>query len=205
LQNNQYQVAPDLGQMACTLSQNDRAQVELLIDVTEQWVSEGLRKGLRFKCSNIRFLVHTRGDGPTLQFRLEWVGRELDADGGLIYTGKEAAHPHWQFDTNPSWTIRSTPADEIVDVSLPQLDYEDIELDLENLDANRMVDNVVSTDPFKWFHRLHLPARATWHDSLRSIPGDATGHQHEPQDTEELDRWLLSALRYMRYEFQKYS
>ena len=54
------------------------------------------------------------------------------------------------------------------------------------------------------FHHLHLPARTMWHDLLCVMPDVATPQQHTPESEEQIDRWVVSALRYLRSEFQTY-
>ena len=56
-----------------------------------------------------------------------------------------------------------------------------------------------------WVHRVHLPVRAMWHAQVCAMPNDAASHQHEPTTVDEVDSWILSAVRYLRHEFDTYA
>lgn len=132
----------------------------------------------------------------------------MKTDRGVIgYPGSGAAHPHWQFDVDAGW-IDPMPepdgAEQAIDIELePRL--EEIDL-LDEVDAL-----VVAAPPprrlsatLAGFHHLHLPARTMWHELLCEMPDVATPHQHTPRHEDEVDRWVVSALRYVRSEFQGY-
>ncbi|MCP6105460.1 hypothetical protein NL392_33480, partial [Klebsiella pneumoniae] len=84
-------------------------------------------------------------------------------------------------------------------------DGEAIEIDLEpaaeeiDLDAGELM----TAPPAKTrisatlagFHHLHLPARTMWHDLLCVMPDMAVPQQHTPTSEDEIDRWVISALR----------
>lgn len=185
----------------CALAVAGDGGAEIRLAYNEQWVSAGRRAGLRFKSSNLRFVVEGIDADAPLQFRLEWVGRDREHEGSLVFPGHEAAHPHWQFDADSNWTLIQSP-EVTVDVEIAEPEEE---IDLEGGETSEPpLARAVARNPLYWFHRLHLPARAMWHERLRSIPGEPEGHQYEPQSSDEIDHWVLSAIRYIRHEFQVY-
>jgi hypothetical protein len=86
-----------------------------------------------------------------------------------------------------------------------------IEVDLEpNVEEIDLTVAAVASQPARisatlaGFHHLHLPARAMWHEFLCVMPEYAVPQQHTPQSDTELDSWLISALRYLKHEFENY-
>ncbi len=183
----------------CALATANGGDADIRLAYNEQWVSAGQRAGLRFKSSNLRFVVEGIDAVAPLQFRLEWVGR--DGPEGA-FPGSEAAHPHWQFDADSNWTQIQDPK-AMVEVEIGEPEEE---IDLAGGEAPELpLAPAAARKQLQWFHRLHLPARAMWHEKLRSIPGEPEGQQHEPQNSDEIDYWVLSAVRYVRHEFQTYA
>jgi hypothetical protein len=192
--------------MACSLAQGNNTAAEIHVAYNEQWSSARLRGNLRFKSSNLKFAVAVRKDAaPPLQFRLEWAGREPGDAGALEFPGLGAAHPHWQFDADATWIADASDDGMAVDVQIPPRPEEMMELMPADQQADATSVPAKGRNPLFWFHRLHLPARAMWHEALRAIPGEPEGQQHEPIDTDEIDRWVISALRYLRHEFKLYA
>jgi len=186
---------------ACTLSTTDDDGADICLAYTEQWVSARRRAGLRFKSSNLRFVVVGIDAEAPLQFRLEWAARHGPEAGPLAFPGHEAAHPHWQFEADSNWTIQDPETTVEVEIAEPE---EEIDLGGGG-SANLNLAPTAPNSPLHWFHRLHFPARAMWHERLRSIPGEPEGQQHEPHNTAEIDHWVLSAVRYIRHEFGRYA
>jgi hypothetical protein len=198
--DNRFASAND--RTACALAIADSEDAELRFAYNEQWVSAGRRAGLRFKSSNLRFVVEGIDTVAPLQFRLEWAGRDGPERGQLAFPGHEAAHPHWHFDAESNWTVIEDPK------AMVDLEIGEPEEEINLADGEVPEPTVVATAPreqFRWFHRMHLPARAMWHEKLRSIPGEPDGQQHEPQNSDEIDNWVLSAVRYLRREFRLYA
>jgi hypothetical protein len=44
-----------------------------------------------------------------------------------------------------------------------------------------------------------------WAQQLCEMPGLATPQQHEPSGTKQIDKWIVSAIRYLTHEFRQYS
>ncbi len=178
----------------------------LYFGYNEQWQPAGRRDRIEFASSNLRFVISGVEAMPDLRFRLEWAGAKTE--GGVVgYPGQGAAHPHWQFDVDDGW-LDAPPW--VVHAGDP------IEIDLEPAAAAEEIDledgDVISgarprpriTATLAGFHHLHLPARTMWHDLLCVMPDMATPQQHTPMSEDEIDRWVISALRYLRSEFQAY-
>lgn len=171
----------------------------------EAWQPSASRDQLEFVSSNLRFVIRGLEDIPNLRFRLEWAG--LKTEGGKVcYPGVGAAHPHWQFDVDAGWFDREQPAAEGAEALIVEINLDQVTENVDLGDAGS-----VSTIPsprvsatLAGFHRLHLPARTMWHDLLCVMPGGAAPQQHTPHSQEQIDRWVISALRYLRSEFQAY-
>lgn len=178
----------------------------LYFGYNEQWQPAGGRGQIEFASSNLRFVISGAQHMPDLKFRLEWAGAKTE--GGVIgYPGKGAAHPHWQFDVDAGWLDTSPPladAGEPIEINLePEVEVEEVDLELgEMLAVAPPRPRITAT--LSGFHHLHLPARTMWHDLLCVMPDVATPQQHTPTSEEEIDRWVISALRYLRSEFQNY-
>lgn len=189
---------------ACELATSSEDAAAVHVAYTETWVSVGRKVGLRFKSSNLRFVVTTTDpNGLPLQFRLEWVGRDLDNSTGiLVYPGRGAAHPHWQFDVDASWNGDGYQGEIAVDLESDTQKFEHVDL---SLDTSGLPHFDGERSAYFWFHRLHLPARAMWHEGACLMPNEPETHQHEPREVDEIDQWVLSALRYIRHEFSLYT
>jgi hypothetical protein len=176
----------------------------LYFGYNEEWQPARGRNQIEFSSSNLRFVISGIEEMPDLRFRLEWAGAKTEG-GAIGYPGVGAAHPHWQFDVDAGWL---NPAGLIAD------EGKAIEIDLEpaaeevDLDGGQMMAaqpvNTKLSATLAGFHHLHLPARAMWHDVLCVMPDMAVPQQHTPKTEDEIDRWVLSALRYLRSEFQAY-
>jgi hypothetical protein len=176
----------------------------LYFGYNEEWQPTRGRDQLEFVSCNLRFVVAGVEDIPNLGFRLEWAGAKT-VGGAVSYPGVGAAHPHWQFDVDASWI------GQVVEVGEGVREAVDIELEpvAEEVDLDEGRDVMLVPSPrisatLAGFHRLHLPARTMWHELLCVMPDEATPQQHTPESEEQLDNWVVSALRYLKSEFQSY-
>lgn len=214
LENTEPELRRGLAEgMTATLAQAADDGAELQFYLSEHWVRE--RTTYRFKSCNLRFVILSTDPGATpLSFRLEWAGREASDQAGWEFTGKGAAHPHWQFDgelrpvilQNPALPIADDDTNLVVDVPLgSEASVLAVELGAEAALPVLPLPTTAPVGALPWFHKLHLPAKATWSDMACVMPDSAAPQQHQPSSTGELDNWVLSALRYMTHEFQLYS
>jgi hypothetical protein len=198
LQNEHASPPSAESNLLCELATSEVDASSLLFSYNEEWTSTGGRNNpFRFKASNLKFVISDSTDERRdLQFRLEWVGAEAQGKE-YVFPGKGAAHPHWQFDVESSWfedghaeeiTIRLEPAEEMISLDGSALASEPAQI----------------SSTLSSFHRIHLPARAMWHKSMCVMPETAEPQQHSPESTDEIDRWFISAVRYVGHEFQAY-
>lgn len=176
----------------------------LYFGYNEEWQPAHGRNQIEFTSSNLRFVISGVEAMPDLRFRLEWAG--VKTEGGIVgYPGVGAAHPHWQFDVDAGWF--DPAASEAGDGEAIEIDLEpaaeEIDLDAGELMTAPPAKTRISAT-LAGFHHLHLPARTMWHDLLCVMPDMAVPQQHTPTSEDEIDRWVISALRYLRSEFQAY-
>lgn len=181
----------------------------LYFGYNEEWQPARGRDQIEFVSSNLRFVIAGIEDMPDLRFRLEWAGAKTESGGGVAYPGSGAAHPHWQFDVDAGWIDLPFPAADRVGDGAVEIDLEPAVEEIDLGDDNggvaaalRPARRISAT--LAGFHHLHLPARTMWHDLLCVMPDVATPQQHTPESEDEIDRWVISALRYLRSEFQTY-
>lgn len=194
--------------LACKVEIDGSSDAVAYLGYSESWVYiGGPRKSVlyRYHSSNLQFLLASGAASPTtLQVRLEWAGRDHDHEGRdsetLVFPGRGAAHPHWQVDLHEMF---------IADGIQPVVRTAEIDLSprIEEVDLDEPTGSVpyVQHRLLPWFHKLHLPARAMWHEDHKDSPRDAGRHQHEPESGQQIDNWVLSAVRYLRNELSKYS
>jgi hypothetical protein len=179
----------------------------LYFGYNEEWQPARARHMIEFVSSNLRFVIAGIEDMPDLRFRLEWAGAKTDGSA-IAYPGVGAAHPHWHFDLASGWI---GGAQTVTDLGARQAMIEvDLEPKVEEIDLTAAADAAIASPPARisatlaGFHHLHLPARAMWHELQCVMPELAGPQQHTPQSDTEIDSWLISALRYLKYEFENY-
>lgn len=173
----------------------------LYFGYNEQWQPARGRDQIEFASSNLSFVIAGVEAMPDLRFRLEWAGAKTE--GGVIgYPGVGAAHPHWQFDVDAGWFAPASQVAEAIEIDLEPV-AEEVDLDNVGVVAAAPPRTRISAT-LAGFHHLHLPARTMWHDLLCVMPEIAAPQQHTPASEDEIDRWVISALRYLRSEFQNY-
>ena len=178
----------------------------LYFGYNEEWQPARGRDQIEFVASNLRFVISGVEEMPDLRFRLEWAGAKTEG-GAVGYPGVGAAHPHWQFDVDDGWVdTRIAHGDEPIVINLEpppeRIDLGDMDGGGEG-EALALPPRRVSAT-LAGFHHLHLPARTMWHELMCDMPGIATPHQHTPACEDEIDRWVISALRYIKSEFEAY-
>ena len=181
---------------ACQIAESTRQASAVHLAYSERWAHGGRRVGFWYESSNMRFvIVSGQTHAELLNFRLEWAAQCKDTSGQLTFPGRGAAHPHWHIDLHKVDSNEGRKDSTILDISLTD--------PVEDVDLRTRIPE--TPKPLHWFHKLHLPARATWHKTPCHMPHDVAGHQHEPENVDEIDNWILSAIRYVRHEFETYS
>lgn len=180
---------------ACAIAQSANG-AGIHLAYSEHWVHVGKGNRLRFRSSWMRFVVASAGLGPSgIQLRLEWDARRQNREGGFDFPGHGAAHPHWQIDLHAPASYSTTSSETVVDLETSQ--------PTETIDL--AAQDIPTSEPSRWFHKLHLPARTMWHERACGMPNYVDMHQHQPSGCRHIDNWVISAIRYMRHEFSAYS
>ena len=186
---------------ACVITTSGNDEAVIYLAYNEHWVNAGRKVGYRFESSNLRFVIASADYmGEIVQFRLEWAARWDDGSGTLVFPGHGAGHPHWQIDLDKIHADRGVAREISIDLT-PEMSA--LEIDLLAPERERLAYTEWSPH-VRWFHKLHLPARAMWHESPCTMPHQTESHQHEPLTIGQIDDWVLSAIRYLRHEFSNY-
>ena len=186
---------------ACVITASGNDEAVIYLAYSEHWVNAGRKEGYRFESSNLRFVVASADHmGEIVQFRLEWAARWDDGSGTLVFPGLGAAHPHWQIDLDKMHLERGVAREIAIDLA-PEVSAQ--EIDLFAPEPGRL-EFTERSPHVRWFHKLHLPARAMWHETPCAMPHQTESHQHEPSTVGQIDDWVLSAVRYLRHEFSIY-
>ena len=196
--------------MACRINRANTRQTNVYLGYSEHWAYVSGRANsaiYRYKSSNIRFLFMCEAKPVTsLQTRLEWASYEDSDRNGQsdtrTFPGHGVAQPHWHVDLHEVFAARAREdSGQAGEIDLNTVTPTE-EIDLEDAGA---ADAPIQRPLLPWFHRLHLPARAMWHTEPEGPFNDAQRHQHEPASGNEIDNWVLSAIRYVRDEISKYA
>jgi hypothetical protein len=185
------------------------SEIGLWFGLSEEWRRTG-RDRISFVESRLRFYVSEGQQSQpnmTAVLRLEWMDRELTEE--RLFPGSGAAHPHWQFD-DPTEPNAEAIASELLRPKESETSAIDVTHELLSDKSTEPAPTLLTTLPagrYRWFHKIHFAARAEW--ATREICNFAeieqTQHAHSPFETSELDRWIISALLYVRNEFEKYA
>ena len=184
----------------CELYLSGSYPVSMYLAYGETWARSS-RTRYRFESSNLRFVIALDNDSRTLPLRLEWTGLQDNGFGRLEFPGKGAAHPHWHIDLHELMRYELGIREVAVDVGQRDA-IEKIDLYATSVEPAVSVDRTVALN---WLHRVHLPARAMWHERPYVDQYDAEGHQHKPVTLDEVDNWILSAIRYLHNEFEAHA
>lgn len=187
------------------LAQNG-AGATLLVGFTEEWICTA--GNCTFYETRLRFYVDI-GDGQAgpPAFRLEWSGYD-ESSGQFVLPGSGAGHPHWQFGVD-ALDVGSTSetADEIAD-ELLQDETDDTALLLDD-EAQAIAEPAPSSAKLRAFwKRMHFPSNAAWATAIWDPANDPAGvksHAWSPSSSDDIDNWVISAVRYVQSEFRNYA
>lgn len=187
------------------LAQNSSGAT-LLAGFTEEWIcAAGV---CTFYETRLRFYVDLgNGEVGPPAFRLEWSGYD-ESSGQFVLPGSGAGHPHWQFGVDPSdGSATGETADEIAE-ELRQIETDDTALLLDD-GLGEIVEAVSSPSKFRSFwKRMHFPSNAAWATAIWDPANDPAGvksHAWSPSSSDEIDNWVVSAIRYVQSEFRNYA
>ena len=176
---------------------------KLLIGFTEEWICTAA--SCIFYETRLRFYIDIgEGEiGPPI-FRLEWSG--YDENGGqFLLPGSGAGHPHWQFGIDALDIDSGGETADEIEVELNQSTVDDTALLLDAGPA----ESAYSGEKLRSFwKRMHFPANATWAAAMWDPDDDPQGtksHATSPSNAGDIDNWVVSAIRYVRNEFENYA
>lgn len=160
------------------------------ISLRERWNFAGHRGGrpfYAFESAGITVFAGEVGQIDKAQIlRAEWAGF-ADRGSGESFQAGSAAHPHWQIDLFE--TFRDAPKDVVRFGEQP---------------AVRPFSAVSSTLGLKEklqlapFERFHFASAAHWWQR----EGEGCDHQHTPNDTDEISRWIIGSAGYVREQLE---
>lgn len=181
----------------------------LYVGITEEWAHGSER--LVFCEVRLRFYV-APSPATTIGlpiFRLEWADRK-GAPGELAFPGNGAGHPHWQFrgedlveqrgDENVS---AEAIAEQLQRAAVDETDRltGELSIPLSALDAP-------ARRSIAMLGRFHFPANAGWAAAIWDPASNPEGkdlHASSPASCDELDNWIISAMRYVSNEIRNYA
>lgn len=196
------EVARDRGQLepCAVLAEIDARRV--LCSFFEAW-RNGRKKGFQFENASMTFFLEFKtGETLTIKqmFRLEWDNWTLQEKPN------KAAYPHWQFDpwltasdTVRLDNLRSSFAEAEGEIAV----FESAERRIREDDRHARSDR----PDLGWFTQVHFPAIAPWATTPIESLDDAhhpQPHRCMPDSTTQLERWIDSALRYLKSELETY-
>ncbi len=148
----------------------------------ETWQRQGAEQKFRFVEGGFTLHIGRQGEVTKPQIlRSEWVGRRSRAFVDL------AGHPHWQLDVLDSArsTIATAPARfGDPDEPPPAIEFESVKT------STGVSDMLMGLT----VESMHLASAALWW----RLPGDKVAHV--PETVDELDRWILGCIAYLRQE-----
>ncbi len=181
------EVTTDFGniELALRLPVPDADESRYWLSLNEQWQYAG-RRDIRFRQCDLRLYYVGEADEAPVQFlRLEWVAPTADRDGGQVYEGGRAGHPHWHIDRA---ALVGPEEAEVLNAPGSQAA-------IEEFSGSTAIRRSIYDS--SWIQSMHLPAQADWMRkdwNGREIPGP---HQCEPENPKALLRWWAGALRYL--------
>lgn len=131
-------------------------------------------------------------------FRAEWAGFAPWAGKVSGFQGKNAGHPHWQFDVLES--LSSEAHDQHAKELLLLLRDEDDDTEGEVKEFEPVADREVITDIIRAqkLSKIHFASAAPW---WKAPPlGD---HAHTPENVQQAQLWVSKTLAYLKEELSR--
>ena len=118
--------------------------------------------------------------------RAEWAGF-TDRGSGASFQAGSAAHPHWQIDLFE--TLRGASNDAVRFGEPPAV---------QSFSTNATTLGLREKLQLAPFERFHFASAAHWWQR----EGEGCDHQHTPSDTDEISRWVLGSVGYVREQLE---
>lgn len=131
-------------------------------------------------------------------FRAEWAGFAAWSGTQASFQGKNAGHPHWQFDVLESLSseLAEENANELLELLRGDDDGEAVEpAEFMPPGDQQIIADIVSAQKLS---KLHFASAASW---WKSAPHDA--HAHSPLRAEEAAIWLERTIAYTKEELER--
>lgn len=188
------------------------AQVVPLIRITRgMWAWLGLYEEWRFDRNvagarayafrSLSMTIHFGLKSDILKpqiFRAEWSGFGVWAGTDASFQGKNAGHPHWQFDVLESLSSdkAETNANELLELLRLDEGSEPVQpAEFMPTGDQQVIADIVSAQKLS---RLHFASAASW---WRPAPHDA--HAHSPERAEQAAVWLDRTIAYTKGELER--
>lgn len=156
------------------------------ISLRERWnfaVSRGGRSFYAFESAGLTVFAGEEGQIDKAQIlRAEWAGF-TDRGSGASFQAGSAAHPHWQIDLFE--TLRGASNDVVR--------FGD-QTAVRPFSASNTALGLKEKLQLAPFERFHFASAAQWWQRN----GEGCDHQHTPSNTDEISRWVLGSVGYVR-------
>ena len=160
------------------------------ISLREKWNYATTRGGRAFYCfESAGITVYAGGEGQADKaqiLRAEWAGF-TDRGDGEAYQAGGAAHPHWQIDLLETLREAGTEVGRFGE-----------QPPLRQFSALRTIPSLTESLRIAPFERFHFASAANWWRP----DSEGCGHQHTPRDADEVLRWVLGSVNYVRDQLQ---
>ncbi len=193
----------DVVEFAVRLPVPSATQPRFWLALHECWRSASRRR-VTFSDCGVRLYTGLDQSPPIQIMRLEWVAPVSSSEGGYIYQGAHAGHPHWHVDKDAFLSVKAL-YESLEALTAPPTEVSEVpteEFSLENVSSP----SEQSTPPYldcSWMSAIHLPANAQW----ATVRWDGTTtpgpHQQKPESLNQVENWWEGSLRYIRAELRQ--
>jgi hypothetical protein len=156
------------------------------LSLRERWNFAETRGGRRFYAFESAGITVFAGEAGQIDkaqiLRAEWAGF-TDRGSGASFQAGNAAHPHWQIDLFE--TLRGESHDVVLFGEQPTV---------RAFAASQTSLGFKEKLQLAPFERFHFASAAHWWQR----EGEGCDHQHAPADTDEISRWVLGSIGYVR-------
>ena len=162
----------------------------------EVWENKPYKRSAFRHVSLTVFLGHEGDTAKAQIFRSEWPGIRAWTSGGIGFQAPGAGQPHWQLDVLK--TLRDHDLRDR-DRSLARLKGTP---HLQEFDPNDASQKLLEKVRQATLERMHFASAAPWW--VKQPQGAQPSHMNAPHDPEDLLRWTLCCVSYIRQEMQRF-
>jgi len=131
-------------------------------------------------------------------FRAEWAGFAVWNSGAPSFQGKNAGHPHWQFDVLESLSnddAENNAKDLLELLRSEESGSEATAIEFMPAGDQRVISDIIGALKLS---KIHFASAAPW---WRSPPNHV--HAHTPERAEQMEAWLDRTIAYIREELER--